>query len=96
MTPKAQRIAIAEFTGKELPYNSCLNAMHEAEKLAPDKYWTMLNLVTLSDEEVGEAVAVLASDCPDADILKERKRIGGASAAKRSEAFVRTINKWID
>ena len=106
MTPEAQRIAIAEACGwtdiraqkigndhdswgtkdgqrNRIPdYLSDLNAMHEAEKVLTDEQWSKY------DEELYRTTG---SSLLDAARGKKRNH---ATAAQRTEAFLRTLNLW--
>ena len=67
------------FRPENLPhYNSCLNAMHEAElTLSPEQRREYLRIL---------AGVTLASDCLEQAVF--------ATAAQRGEAFLRAIGKW--
>ena len=103
MTPEAQRIAIAEACGWKKPgefgdmwhhpkghpvgfvpsYLSDLNAMHEAEKVLDERQYIRfaihLNQLWLTDNTNSRIVLRSAS----------------ATAAQRCEAFLRTLNLWL-
>ena len=83
MNTEKQRITIdatiAQVTGLDLPFSSCLNAMHEAEKvLDPDDYAQYeQNLRKTYPVFMGGGFHLLH-----------------ATAEQRAEAFLRTIGKW--
>jgi len=97
MTPEAQRIAIAEALGIEtwksalakncvsyrsIPdYLNDLNAMHEAEKMIT------------KDQQLDYAYNLKEIACP---ITGEDWMAIHTTAGQRSEAFLRTIGKWVE
>jgi hypothetical protein len=115
MSPKAQRIAIAEacgfkpnpnnpgkswcnysmpgggflFSFDQLPdYTGSLDAMHEAEKV----------LYRLGWDKADEYLKTLYKISQDPHICQLSHSIDyvSSTAAKRAEAFLRTLNLWVD
>lgn len=107
MTEEQQRIAIAEacrwkweklwtgeFHGKpmgeqgplrELPdYCNDLNAMHEAEKV----------LINEQDLKYSESLAIVVKARWKTNNSYDMQKFRSATAAQRSEAFLKTIGKW--
>ena len=86
MNNEKQRITIdatiAQVTGLDLPFSSCLNAMHEAEKMLTEHQW-------------GEYERVLRLVCDGCSYYEGAgKELLHATAAQRAEAFLRTLGKW--
>lgn len=94
MTTEQQRIAIAEACGIKVVTCSCGGLRDEKEERHVPSYLTDLNAMH-------EAEKVLrADDCHSGDISSitfYESLIGKrSSAAKRAEAFLKTIGKWIE
>ena len=80
---------IRDMSGQVFPqsppdYLKDLNVMHEVEKVLPDghTYWEFIRIL---DDIVKHG--------PHVDYVADR---ASANAAQRAEAFLRTINKWVE
>ena len=85
MNTEKQRITIdatiAQVTGLDLPFSSCLNAMHEAEKvLSRGKNYYQLG-------GFGFYLRTLEQICYQPSCVE-------STAAQRAEAFLRALGKW--
>ena len=93
MNTEKQRITIdatiAQVTGLDLPFSSCLNAMHEAEK-TKEMHWDQKWVETIIDVALREsAIDSHFTNGYDWVLLVAR-----LTPAQRAEAFLRTIGKW--
>jgi transcriptional regulator of NAD metabolism len=81
---------ISQHVGTERDYASCLNAMHEAEKvLTPEQQQTYVDhLADVCEVYIDHDVGGWGDFCAFA--------VFHATAAQRAEAFLRTIGKWKD
>jgi hypothetical protein len=65
---------------------SCLNAMHEAEKvLTLDQTWRQIKAI-VDYQQLADGLPLLSRS--------ESIKLHSATAAQRAEAFLRTIGKW--
>ena len=106
MKPEQQRIAIAEACGwkpdkrglgwlsphgyyaPEPDYLNDLNAMHEAEKVLTEDQLSDYGAFLKGKDN--ESVSLYAPE------HREIAKVAMASAAQRAEAFLRTLNLWIE
>lgn len=72
-------------------YANSLDACHDFEKDAPDKYWRLLFLITNDDS------CYLTATWEQCSIHKSKAiRLAKATPPQRCEAFLRLHGKWVD